>query len=56
MIHSIVPYDDIFPTEISVPRYVRDGEVIREYRGDGFGVDALARIYATDLWFYLRPL
>ena len=55
MIHSIVPYDDIFPTEIASPRFVREGDVIREYRDDGLGFDTLSRIYATDLWVYLRP-
>ena len=56
MIHSIVPYDDIFPTEIATPRYVGEGGVVREYRDNGFGLESLSRIYATDLWMFLPPI
>ena len=56
MIHSIVPYDDIFPTEIATPRYVSEGGVVREYRDNGFGLESLSRTYATDLWMFLPPI
>ena len=56
MIHSIIPYDDIFPTEISNPHFVNEDGIIREYRDNGFGLESLSRIYATDLWMFLPPI
>ncbi len=55
MLHTIVPYDDIFPQEVPRPRYVQDGNDVWEYRYDGYGFDALTRLYSTNLCLYLRP-
>ena len=53
MLHTIIPEDQIFPSEYGKPEQARYGGAMAEIHVDQYGRPRLGRLYTTDLSAYL---